>query len=96
MHKMPETICRPTTQQLNVRINHHRSSIFNNKVTYLSKHFNLPDHSIKNLSVQAIDRVQETHKYHDQLQELKTLEKYWINTLKTLQPLGLNVSPGSC
>ena len=83
-----------TTQQLNVRINHHRSSIFNNKVTYLSKHFNLPDHSIKNLSVQAIDWVQETHKYP--LQELRTLEKYWIYTLKTLQPLGLNVSPGSC
>ena len=40
----------------------------------LSKHFNLPDHSIKNLSVQAIDCVQETHKYP--LQELRTLEKY--------------------
>ena len=36
-----------TTQQLNVRINHHRPSIFNNKTTYLPKHINLPDHSIK-------------------------------------------------
>ena len=28
--------------------------------------------------------------------ELRRLEKYWIQTLKTVQPLGLNVSAGSC
>ena len=83
-----------TTQQLNARINHHRSNIFNKKAIYLSRHFNLPDHSINNLSVQAIDRVQEDHS--NPLQELRKLEKYWINTLRTLQPLGLNVSSGSC
>ena len=83
-----------TTQQLNVRINHHRSNIFNNKAIYLSRHFNLPDHAITNLSVQAVDCVQTNHP--NPLQELRVLEKYWIMKLRTLQPLGLNVSAGSC
>ena len=46
-----------TTQQLNVRINHHRTNIINQKRIYLCVHFNFPDHSINNLSVQAIDGV---------------------------------------
>ena len=44
-----------TTKQLNTRINHHRTSIFTKKPIYIAKHFNLPDHTINNLSVQAID-----------------------------------------
>ena len=81
-----------TTQQLNVRINHHRSNIFNRIKTYVSNHFNFPDHSIGNLSVQIIDAPEEgPNKY----QKLQNLEAYWIRTLKTMQPLGLNVSPGN-
>ena len=81
-----------TTQQLNVRINHHRSNIFNRIKTYVSNHFNFPDHSVGNLSVQIIDAPEEgPNKY----QKLQNLEAYWIRTLKTMQPLGLNVSPGN-
>ena len=76
-----------TSQQLNTRINHHRSSIFNKSGTYISNHFNFPDHTIQNLKVQAIDQANTR-------QELNNLEKFWIQTLDTVQPFGLNVSRG--
>lgn len=79
-----------TTAQLKTRLNHHRSNIFCKKPIYLCQHFNLPGHSIHNLSVQIIDKTTNTS-----LQELQKLEKYWIRTLNTLQPRGLNCSPGS-
>ena len=78
-----------TTKKLNVHLNHHRTSIFNHNRTYLHKHFNLPDHSLRNLTVQAIDKVESNCNSRN---ELRKLEKYWIKTLKTLQPIGLNVS----
>ena len=74
-----------TTQKLNVCLNHHRTSIFTNRRTYLHKHFNLPDHSLKNLTVQAIDKTNAIPGDHN---ELRKLEKIWI---KTLQTIGLNV-----
>ena len=82
-----------TTKQLNVRINHHRTSVLNHKQIYLSVHFNFSDHNINNLSVQAIDKVPD--QCPQPQQELVRLEKFWINTLKTWQPLGLNVSLGA-
>ena len=80
-----------TTQQLNVRINHHRTNIFNHAQTYISNHFNFVDHNISHLSVQIIDTPNSGLNMQ---RELQNLERYWINTLKTLQPLGLNVSSG--
>jgi hypothetical protein len=82
-----------TTKQLNVRVNHHRTNIMNHKSIYLSTHFNFADHSITDLSIQAIDTV--TSDCPNMLQELQKLEKYWIQKLKTVQPLGLNVSTGT-
>ena len=78
-----------TTKQLNVRINHHRSSIINHKPIYLSNHFNFEDHALTDITVQPIDKPTT-----NDFTELQTLEKYWIHTLKTIQPLGLNVSTG--
>ena len=51
-----------TTKQLNTRVNHHRTSIFNKRRTYLHTHFNLPDHSISNLTIQAIDTTEQRAK----------------------------------
>ena len=82
-----------TTKQLNVRVNHHRTNIINHKPIYLSAHFNFPDHSITDLSIQAIDTVASN--CSNILQELQKLEKYWIQKLRTVQPLGLNVSTGT-
>ncbi len=77
-----------TTTQLNQRINRHRTNINNNKTIYICVHFNFHDHSIKNLSVQAIDTAST-------LKDLKRLERFWIQTLQTYVPKGLNVSLGS-
>jgi hypothetical protein len=78
-----------TTKQLNTRVNHHRTSIFNKQRTYLHSHFNLPDHNINNLKVQAIDTTEQNVNGY---KELRKLERFWIKTLKTFQPIGLNVS----
>ena len=75
-----------TTQKLNVRLNHHRTSIFTNQRTYLHKHF---DHSLKNLTVQAIDKTNANPGAHN---ELRKLEKFWIKILQTYQSIGHNVS----
>lgn len=82
-----------TTKQLNIRINHHRTNIINKKPIYMCVHFNFPDHSLDNLSVQAIDKPPDNSQ--NMVQELKKLERHWITTLKTKQPLGLNVSAGN-
>ena len=79
-----------TSNQLNTRINQHRSNIFNKKSTYIAKHFNLPDHSILDLKVQPTDKATSSNPGRD----LYRLETFWIKTLGTLTPHGLNVSPG--
>ena len=77
-----------TTQQLNTRINHHRTNIFNRVQTYISNHFNFPDHSITNLTVQIIDKPQDDP---NSFFELQRLERHWIITLKRVQPFGLKL-----
>ena len=75
-----------TTTELRVRISHHRSSINQKRATYIHKHFNLPDHNITHLRVQPIDTT-----FPDKnIQHLHNLERFWINTLRTLTPYGLN------
>ena len=75
-----------TTRQLNIRISQHRTNIMRRIPIYISKHFNLPNHSLENLKVQPIDRATS-------IKELQQLEHFWIKSLKTLQPAGLNVKP---
>ena len=74
-----------TTQSLRYRINHHRSSIIRKMPSYIYKHFNLQDHDITNLKVKPIDTTEDVNDLHN-------LEKYWIASLSTLVPFGLNVS----
>lgn len=81
-----------TTSKLNVRINHHRTNIINKKPIYISQHFNFRDHSLNDLIVQPIDSA---HGASQPYLELVKLEKYWIKTLGTMQPSGLNVSAGN-
>ena len=72
-----------TTKTLRERVNHHRTSIFTKQKRYLSLHFNLPLHSVANLSVQIIDSTNSTS-------ELDSLESFWIYKLQTKEPKGLN------
>ncbi len=72
-----------TTKRLKDRIVRHRASIKSQQKVYLSKHFCLPNHNIQDLTVQPIDTTTPD--------KLDRLEQYWINTLHTLIPKGLNV-----
>ncbi len=71
-----------TNKSLRERINHHRASIRMKQIRYINVHFNFPDHNLSNLTVQAIDTTSAD--------KLAQLEKYWINTLQTQKPKGLN------
>ena len=71
-----------TTKTLRERINHHRSTIIRKMKRYISSHFSLLDQNINDLTVQIIG---STHP-----NSLAQTEQFWINTLKTTQPLGLN------
>ena len=73
-----------TTQELHVRVNHHRSNILSKVRTYIANHFNFPDHSLDNLKLQCIDSA-------NTMKELMDLEHFWISTLKTKLPFGLNI-----
>ena len=70
-----------TTKTLRERINHHRSTIIRKMKRYISSHFSLLDQNINDLTVQIIG---STHP-----NSLAQTEQFWINTLKTTQPLGL-------
>ena len=84
---MQEAICGTNSQPTEYQ---HRSNIFNKKPIYIARHFNLPDHSIRDLKVQPIDQATDNNPTRD----LCRLEAFWIKTLGTLTPHGLNVSPG--
>lgn len=71
-----------TTKPLRERINHHRTNINRNKKIYVCVHFNFPDHQLSNLTVQVIDSSPPN--------QLSRLEQYWIQTLETVKPKGLN------
>ena len=82
-----------TTQQLNTRINHHRTNIVNKIRTHVSTHFSQPGHILnQHLKVQPIDSA--TNSEHT-IKELYRLECFWIRTLRRLTSHGLNITPGN-
>ena len=74
-----------TTQPLHIRINAHRSCVKRNGSTFLYKHFN-DGHSFENATVQIIDVLVPNNSFAS----LDVLEQFWIDTLCTAYPLGLN------
>ena len=77
-----------TEQCLHLRMNGHRSSVKAGKSTFLYDHFNIDGHKFEDATIQIIDVV-ENNTLQIQ-QTLSNLELYWINTLSTAYPLGLN------
>ncbi|KAM3936856.1 uncharacterized protein RB166_001665 [Leptodactylus fuscus] len=61
----------------------HLSTISRKMDVSLSKHFNLPQHSLQDISLMVIEKV-ENHG------DLLKREEYWIKELKTLEPNGMN------
>ena len=90
-----------TKQELHCRLNGHRQSIKKNKLnTFLSNHFNSHNHSWEDVSIQLIDCVDTDNNKTDLeiTRELNSKEDFYIKTLNTLHPLGLNdrVLCGGC
>ena len=71
------------------RMRNHRSTI-KNHLKHLDKpvasHFSLPNHSINHLQVTIIETLGKQSKFRRQLRE-----QFWIKTLDTFQPNGLNI-----
>ena len=53
----------------------------------LAKHFATNDHTLEDMSIQIIEHL--TTPPEDKLQR-RTREYFWIQQLKTVQPLGIN------
>ena len=71
-----------TRRALYKRFNEHRGYIKNKKETSVAEHFNLPGHSMEDLTIMIID-------HDDHAKTLKERERYWIEKLET-KARGLN------
>lgn len=78
-----------TIQSLHKRMNGHRSSVKAGSKTFLYDHFNTPGHSFSEATIQIIDFV-DANLSSDVKNDLLILEDYWITTLGTTFPMGLN------
>ncbi|XP_071986734.1 uncharacterized protein [Engystomops pustulosus] len=80
-----------TTQRIRDRICKHKSTIrLNNTLLPIPAHFLEARHSINQLKFQIIEHVEMPRRGGDRVGLLKKRESYWIHTLQTLQPDGLN------
>ena len=77
-----------TERRLKDRLNAHRSNITTKQKTAVAIHFNNYRHSYKDLKIMPIENVTNNSK---QVRQEK--EKFWIKTLKTNYPNGLNYYP---
>lgn len=78
-----------TEQCLHQRMNGHRSSAKAGKNLYLYQHFQQDGHNFDESTVQIIDYI-DSNSVPDITKALGDLEQFWINTLSTAYPLGLN------
>jgi len=79
-----------TKQSLKNRLSGHRHLINNNGQTLLARHFSAPDHNISDLTIRVLQYVgSDKVKLHD-------TENFWIRTLNTAYPLGLNEKVRGC
>ena len=77
-----------TSRKFKDRLNDHKSNISANKKTAIAIHFSTPTHKLKHLSIIPIEQLPDNNK------DIRvTKEKYWIKTLKTTYPSGLNNYP---
>ena len=80
-----------TTRKLKQRISEHKSSIRRNDREYpVAIHFNDAKHDISSFRFMGIEQIQMPPRGGDLDLLLKRREAYWIFTLQTLAPKGLN------
>lgn len=80
-----------TTRKLKQRISEHKSSIRRNDRDYpVAVHFNDAQHDVCTLRFCGIEQVPPPPRGGDHDKILKQREAFWIHTLQTLAPKGLN------
>ena len=73
-------------------MNGHRSDVENRCLEKpVAKHFNLVNHSHHSLEDLSIFIIEEIHRGDTGFRKAK--ESYWIQTLRSLTPEGLNLDP---
>jgi GIY-YIG catalytic domain len=77
-----------TGDTLRTRMNRHRSNIRLNQNTAIAIHFNLPNHTLKHLTVIPIELI-----FNDGKIQRLNREYYWQLRLGTIYPKGLNNYP---
>ena len=76
-----------TGNPLHTRMNSHRSDIRTTKIEKpVAAHFTQPDHSLEDLQVMGIEKI-----YCEDATLRKLHESYWISTLGTMAPTGMNI-----
>ena len=93
MLKCPCGLCYigKTTRPLKVRISEHRSSIRNHDPkSPVAVHFSTANHNVSSLRYLGIERVQSFRRGGDINAQLLKREAFWIYTLDTISPKGLN------
>ena len=76
-----------TSQTLRKRFNTHRFNITNDRGDAVAKHFNLPGLTISHAKITPIDQLITAD-----MIGLQNKEIFWIHTLQTLEPQGINVN----
>ncbi|CAJ0944595.1 unnamed protein product [Ranitomeya imitator] len=80
-----------TTQAIRNRISKHKSTIrCQNLLLPIPSHFIDKGHSISQLKFQVIEHVPQLRRGGNRISHLKRREAFWIHTLDTLHPKGLN------
>lgn len=80
-----------TTRSLKTRIAEHRSAIRNNVATSsVAVHFSAANHNVSTLKYIRIETIKPLRRGGDINSLLLKRELYWIHTLNTLAPKGLN------
>lgn len=80
-----------TTRELRIRISEHKSSIRNkDEKSSVARHFNEAGHDVCTLRFQGIEFVKCSRKGGNRDQLLLQREAFWIHTLQTEFPKGLN------
>ena len=80
-----------TKRVVSARFGEHLRDVKHGHKKSVSNHFNLPGHSSDDLTVTVLEQVKDTCK-----SKLKEREKYWIETMGTLHPNGLNRQVPTC
>jgi hypothetical protein len=75
-----------TKNSSNYRLIHHRASHKAKKDEPVPQHFNQAGHSIKDLTITGIEKI---NNHRDSTRAKR--ESFWIDTLQTLTPQGLNI-----